>query len=53
MKKYYEYIISDVAMEISIDKFWRKQILELKIGEKIKFGYEDADLLPTYIKNYV
>ena len=53
MKKYYEYIISDVAMEISIDKFWRKQILELKIGEKNKFGYEDADLLPKYIKNYV
>ncbi len=53
MKKCYEYIISDVALEMSIDKFWRKKILELKIGEKIEFGYEDADLLPTYIKNFV
>lgn len=53
MKKYYKYIISDVAMEMSIDKYWRKKILELKIGEKIEFGYVDADLLPKYIKNYV
>ncbi len=53
MKKYYEYIISDVAMEISIDKFWRRKILKLKTGTKLKIGYEDEDLLPRYIKDYI
>ena len=53
MKKKYEYIISDFAMEISIDKFWREKILKLHKGEIIKIGYEDTDRLPKYVKDYI
>ncbi len=52
-KQKYEYIITDVAMELSIDRYWRGKILNLKKGEKLKNGDENADNLPDYIKGYV
>lgn len=52
MRDKYEYIISDVAMEISIDSYWRKKILNLNKYEKLKIDYENK-MLPSYIKDYV
>lgn len=36
MKEEYKYIISDAAMEISIDSYWRNKIFKLKEHEKLK-----------------
>lgn len=52
MKEEYKYIISDVAMEISIDSYWRNKIFKLKEHEKLKIEYDD-DKIPSYVKKYI
>ena len=53
MREKYEYIISDFAMEISLDKMWRKKIFNLRPNEKLEIGYKDEKTLPNYIKDYI
>lgn len=48
-KKLYLKIIEDVALEISVSSFWRKQIFESN-GKPIKISSFDVQFLPEYIK---
>lgn len=49
----YADIISDIALEISISKFWRNRIFNLKENNILEISYEDKDKLPEYIRNVV
>ena len=51
MKKVYEEIIDDVAMEISVSKGWRKRIFQLLDGESLEISYRNAQEIPEYVRD--
>lgn len=51
-KKLYIKIIEDVALEISISSFWRKQIFESD-KKPIRISFSDVQFLPEYIKEVI
>ncbi len=53
MKAIYKRIISDVAMEISIAKEWRRRIFKMKGNDVLEIGFENPLHLPDYIREDV
>ena len=51
MKKVFEEIIDDVAMEISVSKEWRKRIFQLLDGESLEISYRNAQEIPEYVRD--
>lgn len=52
-KKLYEEIISDVALEISLDPMWRKKIFDSLYEKPISVSSVDQDKLPEYIRTEI
>lgn len=50
MKAIYERTISDVAMEISIAREWRRKIFKLKENDVLEISFENPLHLPDYIR---
>ena len=50
MKAIYERTISDVAMEISIAREWRRKIFKLKENDVLEISFDNPLHLPDYIR---
>lgn len=48
-KRLYKKFIEDVALEISLDDYWRKRILGLPYYEKLEITYRNPTKIPKYI----
>lgn len=46
-------LINDVALEISLDSYWRGVIFAAGYNSPIEFGFYDSERLPEYIKNKI
>ncbi len=49
-KKLYKDLIEDIALEISLDEYWRKKIMKQLINTKIEITYRNLSEIPEYIK---
>lgn len=49
-KKIYEELIEDVALEISLDSYWRRKIFELAPNQKLLISYCCSETIPVYIR---
>lgn len=49
-KKLYKRFIEDVALEISLDSYWRKRLREKSYNEKLEITYLRPDEIPKYIR---
>ena len=49
-KKHHKHILEDVAMDISVNSSWRKQIFEAEYEEPILISYVHPDALPKYVR---
>lgn len=52
-RKLYCGLINDVALEISLDSYWRGIIFAAGYNSPIEFGSDDSEKLPEYIKNQI
>lgn len=52
-KKLYKKFIEDVALEISIDSYWRKRLREKSYNEKLEITYRRPDEIPKYIRKEI
>ena len=52
-KDIYIKCINDVALEISIDKYWRKKLFELENEDFLEISYEWPKTIPKYVKDIV
>lgn len=49
-KRIYQDIIEDIALEISLDSYWRNKIFSLPVKERLEISYIRAQEIPKYIK---
>lgn len=52
-KSIYLECISDVAMDISLSKIWRRQIFGLKKDDVLYISKSDEKIIPEYIKDVI
>ncbi len=52
-KKYYNDIIEDVVMEISLDKAWRERLFLSEENKRFLISYCRMDEIPCYIKKQI
>lgn len=45
--------INDIALEISIDKYWRKNLFELENEDFLEISFERPETIPQYVKDLV
>lgn len=48
-KRLYKQFIEDVALEISLDAYWRRRILRQPYNEKFEITYRNPTEIPKYI----
>lgn len=48
-KRLYKESIEDVALEVSLDAYWRKRILGQAYCEKLEITYRNPNEIPKYI----
>ena len=48
-KRLYKEFIEDVALEISLNTYWRKRILRQSFYEKLEITYRNPTEIPKYI----
>ena len=49
-KRIYRELIEDVALEISLDSYWRHKIFDLAPNQKLLISYCSSETIPVYIR---
>jgi len=51
--KIYRELIEDVALEISLDTYWRRKVFDLAFGQMLLISYLYFENIPKYVRAYI